>query len=181
MWSVYERWKILLPISLLHNRLNVEMICGSISLVGDGALDVPFLCPVIFSGKILISACIWSGIITYWSIFTPGIFSLDNKYFSTIRPTCVNWICGTSRVRYTNSRRRPLPVNVNLRFTRRGWRPRQPVLWNSKPHVAGDQWSPLQKISIFLNGYGWKMNFVYPVGTDVASSWNELERSVSWI
>ena len=37
-----------------------------------------------------------SGIITYLSIFTPGILSLDNKYFSTILPIFDNRTLGTS-------------------------------------------------------------------------------------
>ena len=51
----------------------------------------------------------WSGITTYRSILTPGMFSLDNKYLSVILPISVNCICGVN-----GSSRAPTPTNEML-------------------------------------------------------------------
>ena len=49
----------------------------------------------------------WSGITTYRSILTPGMFSLDNKYFSVILPNSVNCICGVN-----GSSKAPTPTGL---------------------------------------------------------------------
>ena len=49
---------MLFPISLLQKRLNVETICGNISLVGVGALDDPSLRVIYLSGYRKMIACI---------------------------------------------------------------------------------------------------------------------------
>ena len=98
---------MLFPISLLQNRLNVETICGNISLVGVGALDDPSLCDAYSSGQRKIITCMWSGITTYRSIFTPGMFSLDNQYFSVILPISVHCICGVN-----GSSKAPTPTGL---------------------------------------------------------------------
>ena len=44
----------------------------------------------------------------------------------------------------------------------------------SKPYVAGGVTPPLQKISIYLYGCGWRMNFAFSVGEGLAPPvlWN---------
>ena len=80
----------------MHSLLKVETICGNILLVGVGAHDDPFLRSEYKVGSRKIIACMWSGIITCRSIFTPDMLLLDNKYFSAVFPVEVNCICGSS-------------------------------------------------------------------------------------
>ena len=84
-----------------------ETIYGNISLVGVGALDDPSLCDAYSSGQRKIITCMWSGITTYRSIFTPGMFSLDNQYFSVILPISVHCICGVN-----GSSKAPTPTGL---------------------------------------------------------------------